>query len=318
MARSWGAIAGLNESERRGAGSVADAGNRKNEKMPNSTYPPGYTDWRLDVSERVAVITGATGGIGRATALQLMHDGFKGVGVVDMRDEAAQIAEDVNRTAGRDVLVPFVGDVTDSEFRKSTFETLQAKFDAPVSVCVPAAGITADRLAVKINKETGAADIYPEADFERVMAINLQAPIYWALETIASVARDRKARGLKAWKPEERVQGVVVLIGSVSSEGNRGQISYATAKAGLEGAAATLAAEAMFHGIRSAIIHPGYTDTPMVRALGEDFINEHIIPKTQLRRLIKPEEIAHTISFMIRNSAVSGNIWADAGWHPSA
>ena len=112
--------------------------------------------------------------------------------------------------------------------------------------------------------------------------------------------------------------GMVVFIGSVSSRGNKGQIAYAATKAGLEGAAATLMMEAVFHGVRCAIIHPGYTDTPMVRALGEKFIAENIIPHTQLRRLIQPEEIADAICFMISNAAVSGSLWADAGWHPAA
>ena len=86
----------------------------------------------------------------------------------------------------------------------------------------------------------------------------------------------------------------------------------------MEGAAATLMKEAVFHGVRCGVIHPGYTDTPMVRALGEEYIEKNILPYTQLRRLIKPEEIANAICFMISNSAFSGELWADAGWHPSA
>ena len=108
------------------------------------------------------------------------------------------------------------------------------------------------------------------------------------------------------------------FIGSVSSQGNKGQIAYAASKAGLEGAAATLTKEAIFHGVRCCVIHPGFTDTPMVRALGEEYIAKNILPYTQLRRLIRPEEIADAICFLIANSAVSGELWADAGWHPSA
>jgi NAD(P)-dependent dehydrogenase (short-subunit alcohol dehydrogenase family) len=119
---------------------------------------------------------------------------------------------------------------------------------------------------------------------------------------------------LKRWEPEEAVQGAIVFIGSVSSRGNKGQISYATAKAGLEGAAATLMKEAMFYGVRCGIIHPGFTDTPMARGLGEEFLQKHVLPFTQLRRLIRTEEIADAICFMISNSAVSGELWADAGW----
>lgn len=76
--------------------------------------------------------------------------------------------------------------------------------------------------------------------------------------------------------------------------------------------------EAIFHGVRCGVIHPGFTDTPMVRAMGEQYIKERIIPQTQLRRLIQPEEIADAICFMINNTAVSGSLWADAGWHPVA
>jgi hypothetical protein len=56
----------------------------------------------------------------------------------------------------------------------------------------------------------------------------------------------------------------------------------------------------------------------MVRAMGEEHIGKYILPYTQLGRLIRPEEIGSAICFLIQNSAVSGELWADAGWHPSA
>ena len=155
------------------------------------------------------------------------------------------------------------------------------------TICVPAAGITRDALAVRIDKETGKAEQYPVDTFRQVTEVNLIAPIYWAIEMIARIAEDRRQRGLKRWEPEEKCQGVVVFLGSVSSQGNKGQLSYAVAKAGLEGAAATLMKEAMFHGVRCGIIHPGFTDTPMARALGEGFLDKNVLPYTQLRRLIR-------------------------------
>lgn len=275
----------------------------------------GWQDSRLDLSTKVAVVTGGARGIGKATCIALAREGIRAVAVVDMADDVKHFAADANRRIGRDVMFPFVGDVTDGDFRRRVFAEAETRY-GPVSVCVPAAGITRDRLAVKLNRDNGTAEVYSETDFRRVIEVDLTAPIYWALETIASVARDRMKRGLKRWEPTEAVEGGIILIGSVSSAGNRGQISYATAKAGLQGAQATLATEAIFHGVRCAIIHPGYTDTAMVRALGDQFIQDNIIPQTQLRRLILPEEIAHAIVFMIRNAAVSGQLWADAGWHP--
>src|SRR5437870_7106638 len=124
------------------------------------------------------------------------------------------------------------------------------------------------------------------------MEVNLVARVYWDLELVAGIAEKRAREGRKRWEPTEPLQGMVVFIGSVSSLGNKGQIAYAATKAGLEGAAATLMKEAVFHGVRCGVIHPGYTDTRMVRALGEEFIQQHIIPRTQLRRLMRSSVIA--------------------------
>ena len=109
------------------------------------------------------------------------------------------------------------------------------------------------------------------------------------------------------------MQGASVLIGSISAAGNRGQISYATAKAGLEGAQATLAMEAIYYGVRCALIHSGFTDTPRVRAMGEEMIRDQILPNTQLRRLIRPDEIAGAICFKLKNSPPQQNPWLSFG-----
>ena len=272
----------------------------------------------MKVDGKVAVITGAASGIGRATCEALAQRNIRAIGAVDRAEPVTEFARTINAELGREVLVPYIGDVTETAFREQVYADLEKRFGT-VSICVPAAGITRDRLSVKIDRSNGTlrSDIYPLDDFHRVLEIDLIAPIYWALQTIASVAKTRARAGLKGWEPTEGVQGGVILIGSVSSAGNRGQISYATAKAGLEGAQATLAIEAIYHGVRCAIIHPGFTDTPMVRALGEALIQEQVLPNTQLRRLIRPEEIAGAICFMIENSSVSGSLWADAGWRPS-
>jgi 3-oxoacyl-[acyl-carrier protein] reductase len=270
----------------------------------------------MNIADKIAVVTGAGSGIGEAVALELVRRGVKAVALVDQSDAVCHLADSIAQfTGNRTLSAAYVGDVSDEQFRRKVFDEAVTKWGVP-RICIPAAGITRDTLAAKIDKNTGKATLYPLEDFRRVLEINLVAPVYWALETVGRIAEDRFARGLSEWRPEEDVQGTVILIGSVSSRGNKGQIAYAATKAGLEGAAATLTLEAMYHGVRCGVIHPGYTATPMVIGLGDRYVSERILPHTQLKRLIHPEEIGDAICFMVANSAVSGELWADAGWHP--
>lgn len=271
----------------------------------------------MNIKGAVAVITGGSGGIGRALAMEFARRGVQGMALVANNNAVEEVASSTNDLAGSTVAVPYIGDVCNAEFRHHVFTDMKLKYGL-VNICVPAAGITRDKLAVSMNKETKQVSMYPIDMFREVVEVNLTAPVYWGLEMVAGIAQERARRGLKRWAPEEQLQGGVVFIGSVSSQGNKGQIAYSATKAGLEGAAATLTMEAIYHGVRCGVIHPGFTDTPMVRALGQTFIAEHIIPNTQLRRLILPEEIAEAICFMISNAAVSGSLWADAGWHATA
>lgn len=271
----------------------------------------------MNIQGKSAIVTGAGSGIGQAVAVELAERGIKAVGLVDRNESVLKVARLINDRMDAPVAEALIGDASDPNFRQKTYDLMCAKYGPP-SVCVPAAGIARDQLAVKLDKETGKAVIYPIEKFREVVEVNLIAPVYWAMEMVARIVEHRKSQGLGRWEASEGIQGTVIFIGSISSQGNPGQISYAAAKAALEGAAATLSKEAMYHGVRCAVIHPGFTDTPMVRSLGQEYIDKNIIPYTQLKRLIEPAEIADAIYFMICNSAVSGELWADAGWHPSA
>jgi NAD(P)-dependent dehydrogenase (short-subunit alcohol dehydrogenase family) len=285
-------------------------------KVGTVEAPSGSADNMHTIEGQIAVITGAAGGIGHALALEMARRRASGLALVDFSDRVVQVAHEVNTEAGRRVAIAYCGDTTDSAFREEVYSDLTTRVGVP-RICVPAAAITKDALAVRIDKQTGRVVIYPMEDFRKVVEINMIAPIYWAIELVAALAKDRASRGLKRWQPEEGLQGAVVFLGSIASIGNVGQISYSSTKAGLEGAASTLMAEAMYYGVRCSVIHPGFTDTPMVRALGEDFIRNIVLPQTQLKRLIKPEEIADAICFMLTKAAVSGELWADAGWRPA-
>jgi NAD(P)-dependent dehydrogenase (short-subunit alcohol dehydrogenase family) len=271
----------------------------------------------MNINGAIALVTGAGSGIGEAVSRELAKRGAKKIVMVDRSDSVFKLADVINEQNGREVAVVKIGDTTNETFRTAVFDEVTTEHGV-IRICIPAAGITRDALAVSMNKETGKAEPYSITAFREVTEVNLIAPIYWAVEMVMRIAEDRAKHGLKSWNPEELVQGAIIFIGSVSSQGNKGQISYAVSKAGLEGAAATLMKETMFYGVRCGILHPGFTDTPMVQSLGEDYISKYVLPFTQLRRLIRPDEIADAVCFMVSNSAVSGQLWADAGWHPSA
>jgi NAD(P)-dependent dehydrogenase (short-subunit alcohol dehydrogenase family) len=271
----------------------------------------------MKVEGKCAIVTGAASGIGQAVAVELAERGITAVGLVDQNENVLKVARMINDLMDSQVAEALIGDTTDERFRGRAFDLMCSKYGVP-RICVPAAAVACDQFAVAIDKVTGKAVMYPVETFRMMVEVNLIAPVYWALEMVARMAEERRAEGLGRWSPEEGVQGTAILIGSISSQGVTGQIAYAATKAALQGAAATLSKEAIYHGVRCAVIHPGYTDTPMVRALGQDYIKTNILPYTQLKRLIDPGEIADAIYFLICNSAVSGELWADAGWHPSA
>ncbi len=280
-------------------------------------HVPQWKRKYMRIEDKIALVTGGASGIGRAVSLELARRQVKKIAMVDQSEQITVAAEQVNNEVDEEIAIAYQGDVTSDVFRVQVYRDMCERYGV-VNICIPAAGITRDALAVKVNKESGKALVYPKEHFQLVVNVNLIAPVYWAMEMISRIAEDRSIRGLKRWHPDEHLQGTVIFIGSVSSQGVKGQVAYASTKAGLEGAASTLTKEAIFHGVRCGVIHPGFTDTPMVRALGDDYIENHILPDTQIGRLIEPQEIADAICFMIANSIVSGQLWADAGWHPSA
>jgi NAD(P)-dependent dehydrogenase (short-subunit alcohol dehydrogenase family) len=271
----------------------------------------------MKIQGRCAIVTGAGNGIGQAVAVELAERGAGAVALVDRNETVIRIARMINDRMDEPIAEAMIGDTTDEAFRRKVFDHMCAKHGAP-RICVPAAAINHDQFAIKVDKSTGKAIMYPPDRFRQLLEVNLIAPVYWAMEMVARIAEERRAEGKGQWEPREGTQGTIILIGSISSQGIPGQIAYSAAKSALEGAARTLSKEAMYFGVRCAVIHPGFTDTQMVRALGEEYIRNNILPYTQLKRLIEPEEIADAIYFMICNSAVSGELWADAGWHPRA
>ena len=271
----------------------------------------------MNIDGKVAIVTGASGGIGLATAKKLLDKGVKALALVDISEEIAQTAENLKHYSGNSNVRGFCGDVSNCQFRNQVFTTMYDEF-GPVQICVPAAGIVRDGLAVKENRKTGKIELYPVDKFKQILDINLLHPAYWAMDTIAGIARHRHNNGKSSWQSDEDIQGCIILIGSVSSRGNRGQVGYAAAKSGLKAVSATLNLEGLFYGVQTKIIHPGFVDTPMVETIDTDYFEENLKPMIGLGRKIRPEEISAIICTMIENSVLSGEVWADASMKPLA
>ena len=148
----------------------------------------------MNINKKVSIVTGAGSGIGAAVCRELATRGAETVVLVDRRESVYDLADSINSSVGRKVAEVKIGDTTDVTFRNKVYDDV-TEMHGVASICVPAAGITRDALAVVVNKETGKAEAYPIATFRDVTEVNLIAPIYWAIEMIARIAEDRGRRG---------------------------------------------------------------------------------------------------------------------------
>lgn len=264
------------------------------------------------INGKVAVVTGAASGIGLAVANRLAKE-CSTVVLVDLNPDVVERSREIAQETGTPTAA-FCGDCSDINFIKEVFDSVEKNTGKIVTICVPAAGITLDGLAVKVDKETKKVVKYSPEKFTNVLNINLVAPTYWAVEMFARLVDKQIAEGY-TWNPKDDLQATAVFIGSISSQGNKGQIAYAATKRALEGVASTLTKEGSKYGLKVGVVHPGFTDTPMVAKMGQELVDKIVTPNTQLKRLINVTEIADTVHFMISNSAIYKPIWADAGWH---
>lgn len=267
----------------------------------------------MEIKGKIAVVTGAASGLGRAIASELIAAGVRAIAVVDVDEHVHEVAGQLDDLHGTGKTYSFSGDVCKRQFRQKVLGSMCFE-DTEPSILVPAAGITRDKLAVRFNAKEKRYETYPEADWDAVLEVNLTAPIYWAVEMVRIIAR---AQG--RWDVnQEPTRGAVCFIGSVGCKGTKGQVAYSATKAALSGAAATLRKEWSRFGVGVKVVHPGYCDTPMVQAMGAEAIRDHVLVNTQLGRLIQPEEIAKVVRFALESSCVTGDIWADAGYHGRA
>ncbi|MDR6377504.1 3-oxoacyl-ACP reductase FabG [Paraburkholderia caledonica] len=224
-----------------------------------------------NLDKQIAIVTGASRGIGRAIAMELARQGATVIGTATSESGAAAISEAFNAAgvSGRGAVL----DVNDVAAAEALIEGTVKEFGA-LHVLVNNAGITQDQLAMRMKDD----------DWDAVVDTNLKSVFRLSRAVLRPMMKAKGGR-------------IINITSVVGSAGNPGQINYAAAKAGVAGMTRALAREIGSRGITVNCVAPGFIDTDMTRTLPEE---QQTALKTQipLGRLGSPEDIAHAVAFL--------------------
>lgn len=225
---------------------------------------------------RVALVTGASRGIGKAIATRLAVDGRKVVLAARNADALNQVSDEIIAAGGQAAVATL--DVGDAASLAAGVEKI-IEVEGRLDIVVNNAGITRDNLALRMSDE----------DFMEVIRVNLLSAFVVARTAARSMMRNKFGR--------------IVNIASTSGVvGNAGQANYAAAKAGLIGLTKTLARELGGKAITANAIAPGFIETDMTAGLGDE-IKNRVMEGMALRRLGRPEDIAAAVSYVSSDGA---------------
>lgn len=221
---------------------------------------------------KVALVTGASRGIGRAIALRLGAAGAIVIGTATSEVGAQAIAKTLaeHNIAGTGMCL----DVTDAASIDATIKAINEEFGIPL-ILVNNAGITKDNILMRMKDE----------EWHDVIDTNLTSIYRMSKACMRAMTKARFGR-------------IVNISSVVGSMGNAGQANYAAAKAGLEGFTRALARELASRNITVNAVAPGFIDTDMTSKLPEDH-RQHLLAQVPLARLGQPEEIAGMVAFLV-------------------
>ena len=223
---------------------------------------------------QVALVTGATRGIGRAIAGKLAEAGATVIGTATTAEGAAAISEALAGNGGRGIVL----NVTDGTAVDRALADIEAQQGTP-GILVNNAGITRDNLLLRMKEE----------EWDAVMATNVKPAYRLAKAVLRGMMKARYGR--------------IIQVGSVvGASGNPGQANYAASKAALIGFTKSLAQEVGSRSITVNCVAPGFIDTDMTRSL-PDAQRERLLERIPLGRLGQPEEIAHAVVFLASREA---------------
>ncbi len=225
----------------------------------------------LPLAGQLALVTGATRGIGLAIALRLAADGATVVGTATTDEGAARIGAQLAEVGNAGMGIKL--DVTDAAATDVALAAIEGKHGA-IGILVNNAGITRDNLLLRMKDD----------EWDAIMATNLKPAYRLAKAVLRGMMKARRGR--------------IIQIGSVvGSSGNAGQVNYAAAKAALIGFTKSLAQEVGSRHITVNCVAPGFIDTDMTRDL-PDAARDVLVGRIPLGRLGAPEDIAHAVAYL--------------------
>ncbi len=241
-----------------------------------------------DLKGRVAIVTGASRGIGKAISLGLAARGAT-LAVTDILTDAVCAFADELKQQGHTAQA-FTLDVTDAASIESTVEGVLQQFGR-IDVLVNNAGIARDQLLMRMKRE----------DWDLVLRLNLTGAFACTQAVLRPMIKQRGGR-------------IISISSVVGQMGNVGQSNYAASKAGLIGFSKALAREAAARGITVNVVAPGLIDTDMTRALSESVRNDWV-SKVPLSRFGTPDDVAAAVCFLAADEAsyITGQVLAVNG-----
>lgn len=245
----------------------------------------------MKLANRVAVVTGANAGLGRAAAVHLVREKRMRVALVDRIFTAR---DEIERELGAENVSFHLADISDKQQVACAFDAIAERW-GQVHACVHAAGVAG---TMRILKDGKLADEFET--YHRTVDINLKGSYYVMAHAAAAMAQNPPL-------PGSGERGVILLVSSVAAmEGTIGHVAYSASKAGVLGMVLPAARELARLGIRVVAICPGFFDTAMVHGIKESALARMTSQLLQPKRLGKVEEFAALTSHLLENAYVNG------------